>query len=371
MATTSDTGTTRPASGHVDWEFAKATGRRLVPAGPTVSAPREAADVVAELRAAAAAGRGAGRRDRPAARPAATRPVLVVDRAGWIDANVDSLRAMLDPVIDTMLDKRPTQPRRAGPSPGHRRQGHRRRGRRAAGLPGRARSSASTTSRPSGTPRLLLVAPNIVHVERELGVDPHDFRLWVCLHEETHRVQFTAVPWLRDHLVERDASSRRRPGARPRAELGAELQRAGRASCPRRSRSGGGGLIDLFATPEQRAQLGRVTAVMSLLEGHADVVMDDVGPQVIPTSAQIRAQVQRSAARARRRRPAAAPAARPRGQDAPVPRRRRLRPRGRRRGRHGRVQRASGPPRRPCRCPAEIERPDGLGRAASTADAPA
>ena len=48
--------------------------------------------------------------------------------------------------------------------------------------------------------RLLLVAPNVVHVERELGVDPHDFRLWVCLHEETHRVQFTAVPWLRGYL---------------------------------------------------------------------------------------------------------------------------------------------------------------------------
>ncbi len=47
--------------------------------------------------------------------------------------------------------------------------------------------------------RLLLVAPNIVHVERELGADPTDFRLWVCLHEETHRVQFTAVPWMRDH----------------------------------------------------------------------------------------------------------------------------------------------------------------------------
>ena len=50
------------------------------------------------------------------------------------------------------------------------------------------------------TGRLLLVAPNIVHVERELG-RPDDFRLWVCLHEETHRVQFTAVPWMRDHLL--------------------------------------------------------------------------------------------------------------------------------------------------------------------------
>ena len=49
--------------------------------------------------------------------------------------------------------------------------------------------------------RLLLVAPNIVSAEREMGVDPRDFRLWVCIHEETHRVQFGAVPWLREHLM--------------------------------------------------------------------------------------------------------------------------------------------------------------------------
>src|SRR6266508_493085 len=45
--------------------------------------------------------------------------------------------------------------------------------------------------------QLLLVAPHIVDVERKLDADPRDFRLWVCLHEVTHRTQFTAVPWLR------------------------------------------------------------------------------------------------------------------------------------------------------------------------------
>src|SRR4249919_760324 len=55
---------------------------------------------------------------------------------------------------------------------------------------------------PARPGRLLLVAPNIVKVERELAADPTDFRLWVCLHESTHRLQFTAVPWLRDHFQE-------------------------------------------------------------------------------------------------------------------------------------------------------------------------
>ena len=56
---------------------------------------------------------------------------------------------------------------------------------------------------PQGVPRLMLVAPNIVQTERELEVDTHDFRLWVAMHEETHRLQFTANPWLRDHMIAR------------------------------------------------------------------------------------------------------------------------------------------------------------------------
>ena len=71
---------------------------------------------------------------------------------------------------------------------------------------------------PGATPRLLLVAPNLLAAERAMGVDPHDFRLWVCLHEETHRVQFTAVPWLGDHLRGEVAALRR--GHRPRPRLG-------------------------------------------------------------------------------------------------------------------------------------------------------
>src|SRR6202034_2399723 len=61
-------------------------------------------------------------------------------------------------------------------------------------------SAAANGATGAGVGRLTLVAPNIVMVERELGVNPHDFRRWVCLHEETHRVQFTSVPWLRGYV---------------------------------------------------------------------------------------------------------------------------------------------------------------------------
>jgi coenzyme F420 biosynthesis associated uncharacterized protein len=144
-------------------------------------------------------------------------------------------------------------------------------------------------NRPGLTGRLLLVAPNVMHVESELGVVPRDFRLWVCLHEETHRVQFTAVPWLRDHLrseialfldqAELDASAYA-------AMFREAVQRLGRSVRGEAELS----LVDLMQSPEQRAVLDRLTAVMSLLEGHADFVMDGVGPSVIPTVENIRSK---------------------------------------------------------------------------------
>jgi coenzyme F420 biosynthesis associated uncharacterized protein len=134
----------------------------------------------------------------------------------------------------------------------------------------------------------MLVAPNLVQVERELGVDPSDFRLWVCMHEETHRVQFTAVPWLRDHMIDRVRTLATDLVPDPES-LQATVSRL-RHQLPDALRTGGAGVADLIATPEQRAELAKVTAVMSLLEGHADVVMDEVGPQVIPSVSQIRAR---------------------------------------------------------------------------------
>ena len=109
------------------------------------------------------------------------------------------------------------------------------------------------------------------------------------MHEETHRVQFTAVPWLRDHMIERARSLAIDLAPDPE-QLPRDHRAAQPSSCPRCSRRAVPGVAELFATPEQREKLAEMTAVMSLLEGHADVVMDEVGPQIIPSVAQIRAR---------------------------------------------------------------------------------
>jgi coenzyme F420 biosynthesis associated uncharacterized protein len=222
--------------------------------------------------------------------PEGSSPVLIVDRPGWIDANVDSLQSMLEPVIKAMLAKRKTAATLGSPL--------------VMGVGGKVTGAevGSLTAflaskilgqydlAPDGTPRLLLVAPNVLHTETELGVDSEDFRLWICLHEETHRVQFTAVPWLRQHVI--DSARKLSLDLAPDPEqLGQQLLRIAQ-NLPDALRSGGNGLADIFATPEQRAQIAKVTAIMSLLEGHADVVMDDVGPAVVPSVEHIRARFQ-------------------------------------------------------------------------------
>ncbi|MGW1197629.1 zinc-dependent metalloprotease [Streptomyces sp. NPDC002536] len=291
----------------VDWKLAVATATRLVKPGPEVSR-EEAREVVAELRRHAKASERHVREftRMTSAGEGADTPVLVVDRAGWVQANVAGFRAILGPLLEKMQDRRGNVPGGAvlgavgGKVTGVEL------GMLLSFLASRVLGQYETFApgtrdlpgSPAGGGRLLLVAPNIVQVERELEVDPHDFRLWVCLHEETHRTQFTAVPWLRDHiegeiqaflgetevdpvtLLERiREAAQSLAGGRPPEEDGEG--RAGRS------------IVELVQTPAQREILGRLTAVMSLLEGHADYVMDGVGPRVVPSVVEIREKFQK------------------------------------------------------------------------------
>jgi coenzyme F420 biosynthesis associated uncharacterized protein len=203
--------------------------------------------------------------------------VLVVDRPGWVRANADGFATVLTPLVDKMTSKK------GAPGPVGKAIGSRVTGAEVGVLLGFLGSKVLGQFDPFFDPagRLLLVAPNIVHVERELDVDVSDFRLWVCLHEETHRVQFTAVPWMREHL--RAEITNLADSVEPARMLEDGLKRIGDVV-----RGEGGSLVELMSSPEQRVVIDRITAVMSLLEGHADVVMDGVGPEVIPSVETIR-----------------------------------------------------------------------------------
>ncbi|GAB98382.1 coenzyme F420 biosynthesis associated uncharacterized protein [Kineosphaera limosa] len=270
----------------VDWGFATAAARRLTPAGPTVSAD-QAAEAVAGLRESARRARGPVAQITGLDTPADAPQALIVDRATWMEINAGSFSRLLDPVLSAAVSasKRP-QPSATAQSVGSKVTGT-----EIAGLLAFMSTKVLgqyelAPGRPGEAARLLLVAPNVVQAEQDLDVVAADFRLWVCLHEETHRVQFTAVPWLREYMLARTDRLARDLAPDVDEVLGRLRQAVSNA--PEALRSGGAGLAGLFLTPEQKAQVDEVTAVMSLLEGHADVVMDEVGPAVVPTVAHIR-----------------------------------------------------------------------------------
>jgi coenzyme F420 biosynthesis associated uncharacterized protein len=266
----------------IDWDVAVRVGSRLAGDGPVVSR-QEATEVVEELRAGAEKSTPLVRDYTGLHAEERTAPILVVDRPGWIQANADGFATIIAPIL-ARLEERKGPPKGLSQAIGSRVTGAEL-GLMLGFLGNKVLGQFDPFhSAPGEDGRLLLVAPNIVHVERELGVDEHDFRLWVCLHEETHRVQFTAVPWMAGHLqslmdeiagsLEMDPGKLLSDGVRKVGDLV-----SGKAD---------GSLLDLFSSPEQKAVIDRVTGVMSLLEGHADVVMDGVGPEVIPSVAVIR-----------------------------------------------------------------------------------
>jgi coenzyme F420 biosynthesis associated uncharacterized protein len=278
-----------PVDDVVDWGLAARTAAVVGGPGPRLDRD-EAARLVAELRAAARAAQPhVAAVTRLRAPAGADDGVLVVDRAAWARVNARGFRGLLEPVVAEAARRRGEQPPAALTALGSRVTGL-----EVGGLLGFLASRVLgqyDAFSPDG--RLLLVAPNVVTVERELDVPPADFRLWVCLHEETHRVQFGASPWLAPHLMERIRALVGDLLIEP-AQVAERMARALR-DVPGLVRGEGSGvpLLDAVQTPAQRAALAELTAVMSLLEGHADVVMDEVGPQVVPSVERIREQFTR------------------------------------------------------------------------------
>ncbi|WP_424347949.1 zinc-dependent metalloprotease [Kocuria sp. CH-021] len=291
------------APGIVRWDLAASAAARLTPPGPRMSA-RAMQTAVASLRRHAEASVDHVHRitGLEAARDLRDSTVLVVDRAGWSKANAQAFEVLMEPAVEALRRRRPEQFGAAATALG----GTATAMEMAAVLgflsakvlgqydPYAGLVSAVAAQRHPGG-RLMLVAPNILTVERELNVEPEDFRLWVCLHEQTHRVQFAAAPWLREHMIEQ--INELADSLMGHAEtLGARLTEAVR-SLPGRGSAGEPkaslGVVGLLMGRREREVLSHLTAVMSLLEGHANFVMDGVDASVVPSVKTIRRRFER------------------------------------------------------------------------------
>jgi coenzyme F420 biosynthesis associated uncharacterized protein len=210
--------------------------------------------------------------------------VRVADRAGWVAANIRSFRRLVAPLTDKLgesLAEAPSVTNKATRS--------------ISGVElGLMLGWMSTRvlgqydllvidEDPADQDIVYYVGPNILSLEKRYAFPPREFRLWLALHEVTHRAQFTGVPWLRAHylsLVDDIVG-----GVDPDPQRLVDALRRAVAE----SRAGGnplehGGLLGLLASDEQRRALEQVGGMMSLLEGHGDVTMDRAGAGRVPSA---------------------------------------------------------------------------------------
>ena len=246
-----------PAFGLVDWKLASNVGSRLTGGGPQLSETERArlnedfAELVPHAEGLVAEFTGLHPEGYKAR-------AWVLSRSQWIDQNLRGFQTVLEPLAARVLGRK-----NQGGSV------------RRKGLGLQIGLLMGYVSRkvlgqydlflpPDDDGLLYFVGPNVVQVERRMRFRRRDYRLWLSLHEVAHRVQFGSVPWLRTHLTGQvdayldsvELDSKRVMEALRRA---AEQVRSGERR--------GQDLIFLFMTEEQRTILGRVQALMSLLEG--------------------------------------------------------------------------------------------------------
>lgn len=327
------------AAGLVDWWTVERL-TALIPAGPSASRSARASSVAVLRRSAQEAPAWVARitgLNRAAQQVAETTRVSVVDRAGLVRASSRALRGLMEQVpappaseaiqlvgaaevagaMSLLATRLLGQVVPAAPSgtSGH--------GGGSAGpahpsgegddvvTPGTGPARDVTTGGGwdgAASPHLLLVAPNVLAVRRQMDLDMLDLPAWVCLHEMTHAVQLAAAPWLGPYLSDSmrmvigavveaaygSADGARSAGGGSRQERGSRSHR-GRA-VRLAARAGRGRVLEGLMNVTDRAEVASLAAALTFLEGHAEVVLDDVHPNRMPSVHRLRAVLSRSRA---------------------------------------------------------------------------
>jgi coenzyme F420 biosynthesis associated uncharacterized protein len=224
--------------------------------------------------------------------PGVVERASVVDRAGWIRANIGTFRSLISRLETDLLDQvvpvgggitratmalanRWVTSQQLGFLLGFM-------GTRVLGQYDLAILSAEAEDG-----RLLFVEENIRGTAHAIGVPVAPFRTWIALHETTHAFEFEAHPWLRPYLADRLERQLSLFGGSA-SSMGRDAIRAiGRAL---RGEGGGEHWMEALMGEEQRRLFRETQAVMSLLEGFSDYVMDEVGRGLVPDVARISAR---------------------------------------------------------------------------------
>jgi len=224
--------------------------------------------------------------------PGVVERAAVVDRAGWVRANVATFAQLIGHLEGRLLDQvmppgsglaqasmaianRYVTTRQLGFLLGFM-------GQRVLGQYDLALLSAEATPG-----RLLFVEENIRQTARSLDVPLDAFRTWIALHETTHAFEFESHPWLRPYLAER---LERQLGAFSEDLAGVSRDTVRQLGRVLRGERAGDHWLERLMTQEQRRLFRETQAVMSLLEGFSDYVMDEVGRDIVPDVERISAR---------------------------------------------------------------------------------
>lgn len=224
----------------------------------------------------------------------------MIDRVDWVDVNIKGMTQLLGPIHDKIgkrLDQVPLPARllqtaavsaEVGLLLGYI-------SRRVLGqydlLVGEE-PVAGRFGKPAAAPSLYFVGPNMVETERRFGFIPEEFALWVALHEVTHRFQFEGVPWLRPRflsLVHGYLGSVDLDAKGLAQRFATAVKKVASRDVPAEEKSP----MYLFANDEQKKVLDQIQALMAVVEGHGNFVMDTIGERVIPSFKQMRHVFQR------------------------------------------------------------------------------
>jgi coenzyme F420 biosynthesis associated uncharacterized protein len=223
--------------------------------------------------------------------PASLPPLELVDRPAWIEANIATMRPLLEPLSERLG-------KGTGPlAPAMRSITQLLLGVQMGAVTGMLSQRVLgqydiALLDPARPPRLLLLAPNIAQAARNLSLDRDEFTAWVAIHEVTHAVQFGGAPWLREHLAEllRELIE----GMQVSVGLSRALRIPDMSDLRTLAqRLRGGELLRLGLGEDRWALVERMQATMSLIEGHAEHVMDAVGAEELPTLDRMRTAMDR------------------------------------------------------------------------------